>query len=140
MYLTITRRYEFCSAHWLPGVPDGHKCKSQHGHNYAVEVTIAGMQNPATGFIIDFWVLDKIVQPIVDRVDHHSLNDIEGLENPTAENIAVWFYDQLNLCSSLFEVEKIRIYETKDCWSQIVQSHPERKVKCRQHQISKRNW
>lgn len=117
MPLQITRRYHFEAAHWLPGVPETHKCHRIHGHNYHMDVTVEGMQDNKTGFIVDFWDLDTIIEPIIKRVDHYMLNDVAGLENPTAENIARWFYGELfnsplNQC-----LKSIRIYETLDCWA-----------------------
>lgn len=112
---TITRRYHFEAAHFLPFVADDHKCRRLHGHNYEIEVTVTD-QVKANGFLIDFADLDKVVQPLVDRIDHRCLNDIHGLENPTAELIAEWFLDQLIDHS----VTGIRCYETKDCYAEIV--------------------
>lgn len=107
---TITRRYTFEAAHFLPKVREGHKCARMHGHNYEIDVTVAGEIAP-DGFIIDFWDLDKIVGPVIERIDHRTLNDIFGLENPTAENIAAWFLAEVPLASA------VRVYETKDCWA-----------------------
>jgi 6-pyruvoyltetrahydropterin/6-carboxytetrahydropterin synthase len=112
---TITRRYHFESGHWLPGVPEEHKCHRLHGHNYVIEITVSGSVDLKTGFIIDFWDLDKIVQPIIDRIDHRVLNDIVGLNNPTAENIAAWFLERL----SSNGVSAVRVYETIDCWADV---------------------
>lgn len=112
MIHSITRRYHFEAAHFLPHVADGHRCKRMHGHNYELEVTVVGSLLH-TGFIIDFWDLDKIVQPIIDQIDHRVLNDISGLENPTAENITSWFFDRL----ADYNITAVRIYETKDCWA-----------------------
>jgi 6-pyruvoyltetrahydropterin/6-carboxytetrahydropterin synthase len=117
MSVEITRRYHFESAHWLPGVPETHKCHRIHGHNYEVEITIRGDPDPKTGFVIDFWDLDKIVWPLIDRIDHRLLNDIVGLSNPTAEFIGVWFHTEL---SNKIKVRKVRVYETKDCWADVV--------------------
>ena len=111
MSLSITRRYHFEAAHWLPRVPEEHKCHRIHGHNYEVEITVSKpIQDD--GFLIDFWDLDKVVQPLVEQVDHRTLNDIEGLTNPTAELIAGWFLDRLPAY-----VVGVRVYETKDCWA-----------------------
>jgi 6-pyruvoyltetrahydropterin/6-carboxytetrahydropterin synthase len=109
---TIARRYHFEAAHYLPHVADDHKCKRMHGHNYEVEIWCVGPVLP-NGFLIDFWDLDKQVQPLIDRVDHRCLNDVDGLENPTAELIAAWFLAQLNDCNAF----RVRVYETKDCWA-----------------------
>lgn len=113
---TITRRYHFESAHWLPGVPETHKCHRQHGHNYELEITVSGPVDPKTGFVIDFWDLDTLVNPWIERVDHRTLNDIKGLENPTAENIAKWFIEKL---ASAVNVSAVRVYETKNCWADV---------------------
>jgi 6-pyruvoyltetrahydropterin/6-carboxytetrahydropterin synthase len=112
---TVTRRYHFECAHFLPHVADDHKCKRMHGHNYEMEVTIAGELKP-DGFIIDFWDLDKIVEPLVAFVDHQVLNATPGLENPTAENIANWFFIRISgLLGEDLHVMKVQIWETKDC-------------------------
>lgn len=109
----ITKRYSFEAAHWLPGVPPEHKCSRMHGHNYEIEVTCGGPVDGMTGFVLDFWDLDKIVDPLVDKVDHRTLNDIAGLENPTAELIAKWFLDQIPRAVA------VRCYETKNCWADV---------------------
>lgn len=109
----ITRRYAFEAGHWLPGVPPEHKCSRKHGHNYEIDVTVGGPVDGTTGFIMDFWDLDKVVKPIIDRVDHRMLNDIPGLENPTAEHIAQWFLDQIP------RAQAVRVYETKNCWADV---------------------
>lgn len=127
MNTTITRRYHFESAHWLPGVAEDHKCHRIHGHNYEIEVTVTGPQDAKTGFIIDFWDLDAIVQPILATVDHYTLNDVSGLQNPTAENIAAWFLNKINGNKNWnpnsvpvnWSVVGVRVYETKDCWADV---------------------
>lgn len=117
---TVERRYHFEAAHWLPGVPETHKCHRIHGHNYEFSVEVGGPIDER-GFIIDFWELDAIVQPLIDRVDHRLLNDIEGLQNPTAELIAAWFAVHVNgkLVTTHAHacVLSVRVWETKDCWA-----------------------
>jgi 6-pyruvoyltetrahydropterin/6-carboxytetrahydropterin synthase len=114
---TVTRRYTFEAAHFLPYVREGHKCRRMHGHNYEIDVSVSGRLSD-TGFVIDFWDLDDIVQPIVNSIDHRTLNDLEGLNNPTAEIIAEWFLNQIkkDLPPEL-GVTKVRCYETKNCWA-----------------------
>jgi 6-pyruvoyltetrahydropterin/6-carboxytetrahydropterin synthase len=112
---TITRRYHFESAHWLPGVPTTHKCHRLHGHNYELEITLEGEPDSQTGFVMDFWDLDELVMPWISIIDHRTLNDVKGLENPTAEHIAAWFLDKMRSHGAVH----IRIYETKDCWADV---------------------
>jgi 6-pyruvoyltetrahydropterin/6-carboxytetrahydropterin synthase len=114
MITTVSRRYHFEAAHFLPQVHDGHKCRRLHGHNYEIIVTVSGAVRD-NGFIIDFWDLDKLVNPLVEMVDHRTLNDITGLDNPTAENIADWFLRRLIQIG----VTVVRVYETKDCWAEV---------------------
>jgi 6-pyruvoyltetrahydropterin/6-carboxytetrahydropterin synthase len=108
----IGRSYRFESAHHLPLVPDGHRCKRMHGHNYRVEIVLSGPLD-ARGFVRDFHEIDAMVLPLIELVDHRVLNDVEGLENPTAEVIAAWFLDRIEGC------ERVRVYETDDCWAEI---------------------
>jgi 6-pyruvoyltetrahydropterin/6-carboxytetrahydropterin synthase len=110
--ITITRRYHFEAAHWLPHVTPEHRCRRMHGHNYELEVTVKQPLGD-DGFLMDFWDLDKVVQPLLDRIDHRCLNDIDGLQNPTAELISAWFLYRLERHG----VFAVRVYETKDCWA-----------------------
>jgi len=117
--LTATRHYHFESAHFLPRVPDGHKCKNMHGHNYKLEVTITGPREKwvdDVGFIMDFWDMDKVVDPIIKEVDHKVLNDIVGLTNPTAENITSWFFDRIQQeLPAPISLVATTIWETHQC-------------------------
>ena len=123
---TVTRRYHFEAGHWLPKVRDGHKCKRPHGHNYELEVTIGGTVGN-DGFIIDFWDLDDVVSPLIADIDHRMLNEIDGLQNPTAENIALWFLDRLvwalpprhDRPGGPTSIHSVLVYETKDCWAKV---------------------
>jgi 6-pyruvoyltetrahydropterin/6-carboxytetrahydropterin synthase len=108
----IGRTYRFESAHHLPLVPDGHKCKNMHGHNYRVHIVMR-RELDSRGFIKDFAEIDEQILPLISKVDHHVLNNIEGLENPTVENIAAWFFERIPSC------EKVRVYENDDCWAEI---------------------
>jgi 6-pyruvoyltetrahydropterin/6-carboxytetrahydropterin synthase len=108
----IGRTYRFESAHFLPKVPDGHKCRNLHGHNYRVDVVVQGALD-ARGFVKDFSEVDAIVAPLLLQVDHRLLNEVEGLENPTAEIIARWFLEHIASC------ECVRVYENDDCWAEV---------------------
>ncbi|WP_083900295.1 6-carboxytetrahydropterin synthase QueD [Gordonia paraffinivorans] len=94
--MEIFRDFTFESAHRLPNVPEGHKCARLHGHSYRVTVTVGGPVDPHHGWVMDFGDLKKAVQPLVETLDHRVLNEIEGLTNPTSENLAVWFWDRLS--------------------------------------------
>lgn len=110
MQVELVKEFRFEAAHHLPNVPEGHKCRRMHGHSFRGEVAVRGEVDPSTGWLIDFADLHKLVRPIVDRLDHYVLNEIEGLENPTSELLAAWIWNQLK--PKLPILERITIEET----------------------------
>ena len=103
--MEITKEFTFDSAHqlnWHQG-----KCKNLHGHTYKLRVTVKG-EIKQNGIIIDFGELKKIVnESVIEQLDHKFLNDI--IDNPTAENLIVWIWDQLK---SKLNLSEIRLWET----------------------------
>ncbi len=95
--MDIYKKFSFDSAHFLPNLPDDHKCKRMHGHTFNVEVHISGPIDKHIGWIMDFGDVKDICNPIIKQLDHIVLNDIPGLENPTSENLAVWIWKKFNL-------------------------------------------
>ena len=93
--MEIFKIFGFEAAHYLPNVPAGHKCRRMHGHSFRVEVYVEGAVDPETGWVMDFADLKAFLQPLEDRLDHRVLNEIEGLENPTSENLARWIWREL---------------------------------------------
>jgi 6-pyruvoyltetrahydropterin/6-carboxytetrahydropterin synthase len=91
----IFREFTFEAAHRLPRVPEGHKCGRLHGHSYRVEVHVRGDVDPVTGMVIDFADVKAAFQPLMEQLDHHYLNEVEGLDNPTSENLAEWVWKNL---------------------------------------------
>ena len=70
--------------------------KKIHGHTFNLKIHVEGSINHKTGFVIDFFDIDKIVNKnIIPFIDHKLLNDIDGLENPTSENLCVWIWNKL---------------------------------------------
>jgi 6-pyruvoyltetrahydropterin/6-carboxytetrahydropterin synthase len=108
--MDIFKSFYIEAAHRLPNVPPGHKCERLHGHSYKVEIHVRGPIGAETGWVIDFAEIQQAFQPLFERLDHHYLNEIEGLSNPTSENIARWIWDRL--CSSLTTLSKVVVHET----------------------------
>lgn len=108
--MEIFREFTFEAAHRLPNVPADHKCARLHGHSYQVVVHIVGGVDEHTGWVRDFADLRAAMQPIVDRLDHYYLNDIDGLDNPTSEVLARWIWDRL--CPALPELSQVVVRET----------------------------
>ena len=93
--MEIHREYTFEAAHHLPNVPEGHKCRRLHGHSYRITVAVEGEPGDQTGWVMDFGDISAAVKPIVERLDHYYLNEIEGLSNPTSERLARWIWDRV---------------------------------------------
>lgn len=94
--MIIFATFSFEAAHRLPNVPEGHKCGRLHGHNWTVRLECEGEPDEHAGWIVDFYDIQEAWDRRVYRaLDHRLLNEIDGLENPTTENIAQWIVSQL---------------------------------------------
>ena len=108
--MEIFKEFSFDSAHRLPNVPEGQKCARLHAHTYYVTIFVQGSVGEETGWVMDFADIKRAFKPLLEQLDHYYLNDIEGLENPTTENIARWIWDRLK--PNLLELCKIVLKET----------------------------
>jgi len=95
MKTTLFKDFSFEAAHHLPHVPQGHKCGRLHGHSFIVRLEITGDVDEYTGWVMDFAKLKAIFKPTWEQLDHHYLNEISGLENPTSEVLAGWIWGQI---------------------------------------------
>jgi 6-pyruvoyltetrahydropterin/6-carboxytetrahydropterin synthase len=93
--MLIHTEFRFEAAHLLPNVPEGHKCARLHGHSFRVTVWVEGEIGAETGWVMDFADVKAAFAPLHDRLDHRYLNEVDGLENPTSEVLAVWIWDRL---------------------------------------------
>lgn len=108
--IELVKDFRFEAAHWLPNVPEGHKCRRMHGHSFRGEIAVRGEIDPHIGWLIDFAELKALVDPLVKQLDHYLLNEIEGLENPTSERVAIWFWERLE--PKLPSLYRVTIEET----------------------------
>jgi 6-pyruvoyltetrahydropterin/6-carboxytetrahydropterin synthase len=119
--VTISKTFDFDAAHFLPHVPEGHKCRRLHGHTYRVEVRLRAephVDGPQRGMVVDYAAIAVVWDPIHRLLDHHLLNEIPGLENPTTEVLAPFI---LNIFSSaLPETVAVRVYESSSTWCEAV--------------------
>ena len=103
--MRLEKTFRFEAAHWLPNVPEGHKCRRMHGHSFRVTVVVEGNIDPEAGWLMDYGVISKAFAPLDAQLDHYLLNEIEGLANPTSEMLSIWIWDRLSdALPSLFEV------------------------------------
>lgn len=108
--MEIYKTFTIEAAHHLPHVPAGHKCGRLHGHSFQITLYIEGKVDEYTGWIMDFADVKSSFQPFYDQLDHHYLNDIEGLENPTSENLARWVWQKIK--PLLPNLSKVAVAET----------------------------
>jgi 6-pyruvoyltetrahydropterin/6-carboxytetrahydropterin synthase len=108
----ITVEAGFSSGHYLRNYQG--KCENPHGHNYRVLVTLAGEELDKAGLLLDFKLLKNLLRPVVDRLDHQMINELEPFTelNPSAENLARYFYQQT--AGELIEMTAGRV-RIKDC-------------------------
>lgn len=110
MVTEIFKEFTFEAAHRLPNVPAGHKCARLHGHSYRVEVHVRGEVDATMGWVVDFAELKDAFEPLRQKLDHYYLNEIEGLDNPTSENLARWIWQRLK--PTLPMLSKVIVRET----------------------------
>jgi 6-pyruvoyltetrahydropterin/6-carboxytetrahydropterin synthase len=108
--MELFRVFQIEAAHFLPNVPEGHKCARMHGHSFRIEVHVCGEPGADTGWVMDFADLKRAFQPLFEQLDHRLLNDVEGLENPTSENLAIWVWQRLE--PELPGLDRIVVQET----------------------------
>jgi 6-pyruvoyltetrahydropterin/6-carboxytetrahydropterin synthase len=110
MRIELRKTFQFEAAHLLPRLPESHKCRRLHGHSFKVEVVVAGDLDPKLGWLIDYAEIAAAFKPLWEQLDHRYLNEIEGLENPTSENIALWIWERLKPALPL--LEEVAVAET----------------------------
>lgn len=113
----VTVEASFSSGHYLRNYHG--KCENPHGHNYRALVTLAGEALDDAGLLLDFKELKQLLHPIVEHLDHQMINDLEPFTslNPSAENLARYFFDQTNkriaqITDGRVRVVKSTVFET----------------------------
>ncbi len=108
--MEIFQEFTFEAAHRLPHVPIGHKCSRLHGHSYQVAVHVEGPVDDRAGWVMDFADIKCAMKPILAKLDHYYLNEVDGLENPTSEVLARWIWERL--AGNLVGLAQVTVRET----------------------------
>jgi len=108
--MIVYKKFNVESARSLPNVPETHPCYQLHGHSFKIIISVKGQLDKHTGFVTDFQEIENAFNPIKKKLDHSFLNKIEGLSNPTSENICIWIWDKIE--SSIPNICEIEIKET----------------------------
>lgn len=110
----VAVEYVFAAGHALRNYKG--KCENVHGHNYRVEVTVAGETLSEAGLLVDFVELRAAIHALADRLDHQFLNQIEPFDriNPSAENLAKYFSEgiALQLRQQNLRIKAVKVWET----------------------------
>ncbi len=111
MSMTLSKKFSFEAAHYLPNVPQGHKCRRLHGHSFICEIEVTGPIDTKMGWVVDFADIKKAIAPIREILDHHYLNqDVPELTNPTSENICKFIWNMLK--PALPQLSAVKLAET----------------------------
>ncbi|MEL6506777.1 MAG: 6-carboxytetrahydropterin synthase [Pseudomonadota bacterium] len=118
--MRIRKSVNFDAAHYLPDAlpngPDDHRYKRIHGHSFTLTITIDGERDPDTGWVQDFEEVTAALMDVHAQLDHHFLNEVEGLAVPTLENICQWVAGALApRLPGLAEVEIARPSNGESC-------------------------
>jgi len=113
MKAELSKSFRFEAGHRLPNVPPEHKCARPHGHSYRLTVVVEGDLDQRAGWVMDFGSLNSVVEPLIAKLDHQDLNQVEGLANPTSELIAKWFWDRIR--PKLAQLKAISVAESENC-------------------------
>lgn len=110
--MLISKTFTFDAAHHLNGLAEGHPCARVHGHTYKVELLVEGPVDDK-GFVCDYADIAKLWQPLHELLDHRNLNEVEGLSQPSTENLAHWILARLRMTSEdrFLNVRKVGAYK-----------------------------
>ncbi|AHI06128.1 6-pyruvoyltetrahydropterin synthase [Bdellovibrio bacteriovorus W] len=110
MKFELKQHFQIESARFLPHLPKEHPCSRMHGHSFKIILTLVGDLDPKIGWVIDYNDIQAAMKPLLEQIDHRVLNEVEGLENPTSELLAVWLYERAR--KVLPQLTKVTIAET----------------------------
>lgn len=123
----VTVQAGFSSGHYLRNYHG--KCENPHGHNYRVLVTLVGEELDEAGLLLDFKLLKHVLRPTVEYLDHQMINDLDPFTtlNPSAENLARYFYDKtaaqmMEMTSGRVRVKDCTLYETDTSFARYYES------------------
>ena len=108
--MEVSKKFTFEAAHRLPNVPADHQCARLHGHSFQCEVHVRGPLTPHLEWVVDFADIKKAFEPFHRMLDHHYLNEVDGLENPTSEHLARWIWRELK--PGLPQLARVVVHET----------------------------
>ncbi|RYZ65019.1 MAG: 6-carboxytetrahydropterin synthase [Proteobacteria bacterium] len=110
MKFELKQHFQIESSRFLPNLEKSHPCSRMHGHSFKIILTLVGEADARLAWVIDYNDIQSRMKPILDRIDHRTLNEVPGLENPTSEMLTKWVYDEA--LRVLPQVTRVTIAET----------------------------
>ena len=105
----LSKQFRFEAAHTLERTIDAAGSRRIHGHSYRAEVVIRGEADPKSGMVLDLGLFERALMTVRDGLDHHFLDEVEGLGPATMENLAVWIWRRVSgTCGRLVRVTVFR--------------------------------
>lgn len=112
MKFELKQQFRIESARRLTGLSSDHPCARLHGHSFQIILTLVGEKDPVKGWVMDYHEISRVIEPLLKQLDHRVLNEVEGLENPTSENLCVWLYERAK--SAIPGLVRVSVRETPD--------------------------
>ena len=110
MKYELKQQFQIESARFLPNLPSEHPCSRIHGHSFKIILRLVGGLDPKIGWVRDYHEISLTMAPLLKELDHRTLNEVSGLENPTSELLAKWIFDKAK--PQLAELVSVSIQET----------------------------
>lgn len=110
MNFEITQTFTIESARFLPHLPKNHPCSQWHGHSFSIRLILRGPLQKTQDWVMDYGDIQRVATPVMAAIDHKKLNEVDGLENPTTENLCRWVYEKIK--THLPQLHQVEIKET----------------------------
>lgn len=94
MKFELKQQFQIESARFLPNLPAHHPCSRLHGHSFKIVLKLTGPLDEKIGWVMDYHEIQQKMLPLLSQLDHRTLNDVEGLTNPTSELLAKWIFER----------------------------------------------
>lgn len=106
----LRQSFRIESARFLPHLPEEHPCRRLHGHSFEIHLRLIGPLDAKVGWVQDYHEIAKVMAPLLAKLDHRTLNEVKGLENPTSEHLAKWIYEHAK--KDLLMLKQVFVKET----------------------------
>ncbi len=97
MNFELKQHFQIESARFLPKLPPDHPCSRLHGHSFKIILTLVGPLLPELDWVMDYHQISVVMKPLLTQLDHRTLNEVAGLENPTSEKLAQWIFEKAKI-------------------------------------------